>query len=110
MGTKNNPGKYDCHKKAEGDEPIFTLRANDPLAPILVGMWIGMRQDLDLIRDSDKETEAAECAEAMIAWLAEREGAVPEQLANEAAATYVERLYRDMQELIGAPSGDSGVG
>lgn len=39
MGTKNNPGRYDCYNKADGDEPIFTLRANDPVAPRIVIEW-----------------------------------------------------------------------
>lgn len=34
MGTKNNPGKYDCYAKAEPDEPLFTLRGKDVSAPI----------------------------------------------------------------------------
>ena len=31
MGTKNNPGDYDCHAAAKPDEPVFTLRAHDEL-------------------------------------------------------------------------------
>ena len=42
MGTKNNPGNYDCYEKAADDEPIFILRANDPLAPKLVRKWVAM--------------------------------------------------------------------
>lgn len=33
----SNPAS--CLNKARDDEPIFTLRANDPLAPIMVRMW-----------------------------------------------------------------------
>jgi hypothetical protein len=39
MGTKNNPGQFDCHAKAEPDEPLFTLLARDPLASHLVAIW-----------------------------------------------------------------------
>ena len=39
MGTKTDPGRFDCHGAAAADEPIFTLRANDPLAPDLVREW-----------------------------------------------------------------------
>ena len=39
MGTKKNPGQFDCHAAADDDEPLFTLRANDPLAPDLVREW-----------------------------------------------------------------------
>lgn len=43
MGTKNNPGKYDCHAKAAPDEPIFTLLGPDPLAGYLVALWSRLR-------------------------------------------------------------------
>jgi hypothetical protein len=39
MGTTNEPGKFDCHAKAEADEPLFTLLARDPLASALVSIW-----------------------------------------------------------------------
>jgi len=39
MGTKNNPGQFDCHAKAHPDEPLFTLLARDPAAAALVMMW-----------------------------------------------------------------------
>ena len=39
MGTKADPGRYDCHAAAADDEPMFVLRANDPLAPDLVRAW-----------------------------------------------------------------------
>ena len=44
MGTKNNPGKYDCYAKADPDEPVFTLRGKDVSAPYLVRMWAAVRQ------------------------------------------------------------------
>lgn len=39
MGTKKNPSKYDAYTAAYDDEPIFTLRANDPLAANIVLDW-----------------------------------------------------------------------
>ena len=42
MGTKSDPGEFDCYKKAADDEPIFILRANDPLSPKLVRKWVTM--------------------------------------------------------------------
>jgi hypothetical protein len=39
MGTKRNPGQYDCYAKAEPDEPMFVLLARDPTAPQLVRDW-----------------------------------------------------------------------
>ncbi len=39
MGTKEDPGKYDCYAKLEPGEPYFTLRGKDPIAPYLVRIW-----------------------------------------------------------------------
>ena len=39
MATKRNPGKYDCLSKVADDEPLFVLRAHDPLAPGAVRGW-----------------------------------------------------------------------
>lgn len=46
MGTKNNPGKYDCHAAADPDEPMFVLLGRDPFACILVRIWADLREDL----------------------------------------------------------------
>ncbi len=43
MGTKNNPGQFDCYEAAEPDEPMFILLARDPIAPILVELWASLR-------------------------------------------------------------------
>lgn len=68
MGTKNNPGEYDCYSKAEPDEPMFILLARDDFAPKLVETWARHRRlthgDADL-----KAKEADDCALLMEAWL-----------------------------------------
>lgn len=43
MGTKNNPGNFDCYHNAEPDEPMFVLLARDPLAPFLTSIWAKVR-------------------------------------------------------------------
>lgn len=43
MGTKNNPGQYDCYSKLEDDEPYFLLRGKDPVAASLVREWVQKR-------------------------------------------------------------------
>jgi hypothetical protein len=43
MGTKNNPGKFDCLAKAEPDEPFFVLLGRDPQAAHLVSIWSKVR-------------------------------------------------------------------
>ena len=44
MGTKNNPGAFDCHAAAEPDEPMFVLLGRDPMAGLLVRLWAKMRE------------------------------------------------------------------
>jgi hypothetical protein len=66
MGTKNNPGNYDCYAKAGSDEPMFVLLARDPYAPLLVTMWARLREKMG--GDATKIAEARQCAEAMSAW------------------------------------------
>lgn len=74
MGTKNDPGNYNCHANAEPDEPIFTLRANDPLAPSLVQRWAH-----DYLANGgkrEKADEALKCASDMIAWKRKKTGQI----------------------------------
>jgi len=73
MGTKNDPGIFDCYADAEPDEPIFVLRAKDASAPMLVRMWAFMRlllieADAKPMSDLDACTEANRCAMAMEQW------------------------------------------
>jgi len=90
MGTKSNPGQYDCHTKAEPDEPLFTLLARDPTASHLVDAWAALRtgdygEALRCLARADdawqevcprtyplaapeKVIEARSCAEQMRAW------------------------------------------
>lgn len=39
MGTKNNPGKFDCFQKAKDDEPTFTLLGRDPQSGARIRDW-----------------------------------------------------------------------
>lgn len=87
MGTKNNPGAFDCYENAEPDEPMFILLGRDPLAPFLVSIWSKLRMgDLEAAGvvftkmayeialryhaepDVDKASEAMDCSFAMFAW------------------------------------------
>jgi hypothetical protein len=70
MGTKNNPGKFDCYANAEPDEPIFILLGRDYHGYRAVLKWAKDREDLinmGLKPESDREivAEARECAEQM---------------------------------------------
>jgi hypothetical protein len=66
MGTKNNPGKFDCYANAEPDEPMFVLLGRDASAGALVREWAEWRR----LRGEDpaKVQEAIDCADAMDAW------------------------------------------
>jgi len=88
MGTKLLPGDYDCYKKLAPDEPLFTLRGKDPIAPFLVELWVATRRGqwevaVDILSrasmndavlrrisrdDYDKLFEALKVAEEMRAW------------------------------------------
>lgn len=87
MGTKNNPGKFDCHEAAEPDEPRFTVIGRDQLAPFLVLMWAHMRNEdpiavyntcnrmiqthmttYDSTQEREKVEEALDCSNAMTRW------------------------------------------
>lgn len=73
MGTKTNPGKFDCYANALPDEPMFVLLARDTHAPLLVEMWAAMRYH-DIMFSNKPEsdaalvTEAQRCACAMREW------------------------------------------
>lgn len=89
MGTKANPGKFDCYAKAADDEPLFVLRAKDPTAKHLVCVWTSVQagdaigaikamlnaldaspanDERPLEYTSEKSMEASECARAMGEW------------------------------------------
>lgn len=63
MGTKNNPGKFDCYANAEPDEPMFVLLGRDKLGPLLVKLWAVIRWLAG--EDRAKVAEAIQCATAM---------------------------------------------
>jgi hypothetical protein len=67
MGTKNNPGKFDCYEKAEPNEPMFILLGRDPSAAFLVNLWIAIREQLGCT-EPEKLAEAEACAKAMQKW------------------------------------------
>jgi hypothetical protein len=66
MGTKRDPGPFDCYKAAADDEPMFILLARDPLAPMLVKLWAELRAHL--AGNPSKAAEARKVADAMVGW------------------------------------------
>jgi hypothetical protein len=66
MGTKNNPGKFDCYQNAAPDEPMFILLGRDKHAPTLVWLWAVLRElDGEVPEVVD---EARDCVTAMLQW------------------------------------------
>lgn len=70
MGTKRNPGKFDCHAAANFDEPLFTLAGRDPLAGALIRMWHYVRsRNPSVFNDApDKLAEALRSADEADKW------------------------------------------
>lgn len=71
MGTKNDPGEFDCYANAEPNEPMFVLLGRDPTASIVVTFWNALRAEMKGLNTEDldkKGKEAANCAQAMESW------------------------------------------
>lgn len=73
MGTKLEPGQFDCYENALPDEPMFVLLARDPWAPHFVDDWAKIRERA--INGGDRPEsdramvrEARECSAKMVAW------------------------------------------
>lgn len=73
MGTKAEPGEFDCYAKAKDDEPMFILLARDPLAPRVVREWVRQREMQAGHVTDPKAVEALACADAMSDWRLEYE-------------------------------------
>lgn len=69
MGTKKNPGKFDCLAKIGDDEPFFVLRAQDMSAPGLIDAWVTKNKNSV---SPDKLKEARDLAENMRLWKGRR--------------------------------------
>lgn len=79
MGSKNEPGKFDCYENAMPDEPMFILLARDPDAPRLVREWAdGRMADIRASKRPPSDVamvdEALKCSEAMEKWRAANDG------------------------------------
>jgi len=74
MGTKNNPGDFDCYERALPDEPMFVLLARDAQASVRVRDWAAVYKDKKQLRREwtneaiKKYEEAIACAKQMDEW------------------------------------------
>jgi hypothetical protein len=67
VGTKKNPGKFDCYGKADPDEPMFVLLGRDPVASVVVRVWAELRSTLGKTEAAVLD-EALSCADALGRW------------------------------------------
>lgn len=79
MGSKNEPGNFDCYANALPDEPMFILLGRDPSAPDLVDRWADERHVAIMKRersaaDLGMVKEARECANKMREWRKDNDG------------------------------------
>lgn len=69
MGTKNNPGVFDCYANAEPDEPMFVLLGRDEHAPGAIERWLILRAAKSPEKENDaKAIEARLCIDNMHKW------------------------------------------
>lgn len=68
LGSKRNPGPFNCYEDALPDEPMFVLLARDPYAPTLVRNWAAWAQINS--KDPIKVQIARTTADEMVAWRA----------------------------------------
>jgi hypothetical protein len=67
-----------AYDKADPDEPIFCLRAQDVIAPVIVELYALHLTTLRAAVPKDKVTSARKVAAAMRAWQATHETKVPD--------------------------------
>ena len=66
MAIKSYEAKFGTFARAADDEPLFILRAQDTMAPIIVELWAACAEALGV--PAEKVIEARLCAETMRAW------------------------------------------
>lgn len=82
MGTKAEPGEFDCYAALLPDEPYFVLSARDPEAAFLVRAWARNRdRQIDdgerPVGDRAKVAEARHLADQMERWRADNAAEAP---------------------------------
>jgi hypothetical protein len=79
MGTRINPGKYDCYHDALPDEPMFVFLGRDPDAPRFIRRWASHRRDMIAVAERPESdlamcVEAEQCADEMEDWRRQNNG------------------------------------
>lgn len=73
-----------CLSKAHPDEPVFVLRANDPLAAQTIRLWAAMAAD---VHGAEKAERALNTAEMCDGWRSQQPQPVPVPESNYARIT-----------------------
>ena len=96
MGTKNNPGKFDCYANAKPDEPMFVLLGRDPSAALLVKLWADLREETgdNSVATNEQIADARRCAEAMQSWA--RAQGKSEEIVKRAFASFVGEFVQEV--------------
>ena len=107
MGTKQDPGAFDCHDNALPDEPMFTLLARDRSAPHMVRQWAYERQRKIAVgeapaEDQAKVDEAQRCAADMEIWRATHDGAWRNQVVPTALGPTQTLIVNTLKDLVTA--------
>jgi hypothetical protein len=91
MGTKRNPGRFDCYERADTDEPMFILLGRDRHASALVNLWAEMREKEN--EDPAVVEEARKVAADLATWAQSKAKPVMtlRAVANLLASTYSSR-------------------
>lgn len=111
MGTKSNPGSFDCYAAALPDEPLFHLLGRDPAFPATVRFWMGERSRLGKNVESDdlgKLGEAGQVADKAEDWRRTITEALPPEEYPWKNRNHVSDYDRDPPVRSGAWSGDQG--
>lgn len=99
MGTKRNPGRFDCYANAEPDEPMFVLLGRDQDAPICVRLWAAIRRKCG--EKSDQVAEAEACAVAMVNWRKSRPSVTRPHVTTEGMLPIWQEKAQDLRRRIG---------
>ncbi len=101
MGTKSNPGAFDCYANAAPDEPMFILLARDKHAPTLIWLWASLRE-LDQ-ENPDTVANARDIVEDMLQWqLANKRSAIG--LGHAALVGVMELIRMANSAVVNAPN------
>lgn len=79
MGTKSDPGNFNCYENAMEDEPMFILLGRDKQAPAALEKWANerakaVRQGKKPEEDMEQVHDARKTALEMKAWRRKRHG------------------------------------